>query len=149
MPSLQFGDKFAERLRPGIVDVGDAIGVDDEVADRRSFGRNVTTDPLDHVRRVPVPQRSVEQVNEDPWELFGRAPDVGLHPVVGPDLTAEHCVPRRAAGGSAVRGRGERQRRPLARSRRDTTMASVMRQGRTRSARSAVSNGARRNGKAS
>ncbi len=87
-PVLQFGDKFAERLRPRVVDVADCGGVDDQVVHGRGFARNVTAHPLDYVSSVAVPQRGVEQVNEDPRQLFGRPPYVGLHPVVGPDLAA-------------------------------------------------------------
>ena len=58
------------------------------------------------VSRVAVPKRGVEQVNKDPWQLFGRSPDVGLHPVVGPDLAAEDRVPR-ARGEPGALGQSE------------------------------------------
>ena len=63
-------------------------------------GVDEVADPQSEIVGVAVPQRGVDQVDEDPGHLLGRPADVVGDPVVGARFAAEHGVerPGRAPG---------------------------------------------------
>lgn len=88
----QCGDQLAECFRPGVVDVGHGVGVEDQNTDRRGGGVQEVLDPLRDVIGVALPQWAVQQVHDYSGDLLGFPADVRWHPVRRAGLAAHHHI---------------------------------------------------------
>lgn len=105
-PPPDLGDQVTQRLQPGVVDVGHAGGVEDDCVHRARRGVHEVADPQAEVNGVAVPQRRVDQVDQDPGYLLGRKADVGRDPVIGARCSSEDGI---AGPGGAPGAVGQRK----------------------------------------
>lgn len=107
VPLPELRKQVPQGLQAGVVNVGHAVGVEDEGFDRIRRLVEEVTDPQPEVVGVSVPERRVHEVHEDPRDLLGGTADIERDPVVGARLTTEERVARTGGTPGPVRQRND------------------------------------------